>query len=134
MALWWRRSGRRLVETARRSAIATHWDPRCVWSVVCVAGIVALGLDGRAVEIETGARAVERAGAPEAVVVDIREADGAGLDDLALDDPARMGDTLKAMPVAPWAAGRPALPRLAGRAGRPAGMSAGTADPGGPPR
>ncbi len=104
VALRWRRSGRRLVETARRSAIVTHWDPRCVWSVVCVAGIVALGLDERAVEIETLARAFERAGAPEAVVVAIREADGAGLDDLALDDPARMGYTLKAMQVALWTA------------------------------
>jgi ADP-ribosylglycohydrolase len=104
VALRWRRSGRRLVETARKSAVVTHWDPRCVWSVVCVVGVIALCLDGRPVDVESLARAFERAGAPAAVVAAIGQADGARLDDLALDDRARMGYTLKAMQVALWAA------------------------------
>lgn len=104
VALRWRRSGRRLIETARTSAVVTHWDPRCVWSVVCVVGVIALCLDGRPVDVGSLARAFERAGAPPAVVAAIAEAGGARLDDLALDDPARMGYTLKAMQVALWAA------------------------------
>jgi ADP-ribosyl-[dinitrogen reductase] hydrolase len=108
VALRWRTSGASLVEAARASAVATHYDERCLWSTVVFDVALAVALSGGEVELDTLARGLDPAGgedpaAVEQVVEAVREVAGASLPDLELDDPMDMGYTLKAMQVGLWA-------------------------------
>lgn len=103
VALRWRRSPARLVEEARTSALVTHADPRCAWTAVAVAALVARRLSGCAPDVPGLAEALAGAGAPGEVSAALGAAAGASLDDLELDGWA-MGYTVKAMQVAAWAA------------------------------
>lgn len=103
VALGWRRSGARLVEEARKSALVTHYDPRCVWSTIAMSGAIALSLGGSALDLEQLASLIGRAGASEEVAAAIRAVRGAPLEALALDRREDMGYTLKAMQVGLWA-------------------------------
>lgn len=103
VALRWRRSGHSLVEVTRKSALVTHYDPRCVWSAVAFNGALALSLGGGSPDLEELARLLDGAGAPAAVGEAVRRVRGCALGDLGLDDRDTMGYTLKAMQVGLWA-------------------------------
>jgi ADP-ribosyl-[dinitrogen reductase] hydrolase len=107
VALRWCGRGRELVEQARRSALVTHHDPRCVWTTVAVVAALALALEGQELDLEALASALDEAGAPSEVGAAARAVAGASLADLALDDRA-MGYTVKAMQVGLWALRREA--------------------------
>lgn len=102
VALRWRRSARHLVEEARKSALVTHADPRCEWSAVVTVAAVAAALEGSPLHLGRLAGALLDAGAPDTVGDAVRSVPGGRVEDLALDDPAAMGYTLKAMQVALW--------------------------------
>lgn len=91
-----------LVEETRKSALITHYDPRCVWSAVAITAVLALCLSGTIPDLRELASLIEKAGAPQEVSAAIRAVPGCSLHDLARDDPARMGYTLKAMQVGLW--------------------------------
>ena len=102
-------SGAGLVETARASALVTHFDARCEWSTVAVTVAIATCLHGEPIALDELAAAFDDLGedaapreAIEQVTEAIRAVDGAGLESLNLDDPMDMGYTLKAMQVALW--------------------------------
>ena len=103
VALRWRRSGHSLVEVTRKSALVTHYDPRCVWSAVAFNGALALSLGGGSPDLEGLARLLDGAGAPAAVGEAVRRLRGCALGDLGLDDRDTMGYTIKAMQVGLWA-------------------------------
>ncbi len=107
VALRWRRSGRQLVEVTERSALVTHFDPRCVWSAIALNGALALSLRGIQVELEALAAQLDGAGAALPVWGAVCEARSVALEDLELDDPTAMGYTLKAMQVGLWAMRQP---------------------------
>jgi ADP-ribosyl-[dinitrogen reductase] hydrolase len=102
VALRWRTSGARLVAESLKSAIVTHYDPRCQWSVVAFNSALALVLSGAEPDLASLASLVEEAGGPREVADGIRDADGCRLEQLELDGPA-MGYTIKAMQVGLWA-------------------------------
>lgn len=106
VGLRWRRSAERLVSGARASATVTHFDPRCEWSTVAAVVTLVLALEDRSAGPPALAEALDQAGAPDEVGGAVRAVSGAGLEDLALDDPAAMGYTLKAMQVALWCLGQ----------------------------
>lgn len=101
VALRWCRTGEVLVREARASALVTHHDPRCEWSTVAVTAAVAAALAGARPGPQELGDALDGDGAPAAVGEAVRAVDGAGLDDLSLDDEA-MGYTLKTMQVGLW--------------------------------
>lgn len=103
VALRWRRSAQHLVEETRKSALVTHYDPRCVWSAIALNVALALTLNGVPPDLIELASQIESAGAPQPVSAAIRVVPGCTLEDLALDDRAEMGYTLKAMQVGLWA-------------------------------
>ncbi len=107
VALRWRRSGRQLVEVTERSALVTHFDPRCVWSAVALNGALALTLGGIETDLEGLADLLDSAGAPAEVGTAVRWVPPRTLENLALDDPNARGYTLKAMQVGLWALGQP---------------------------
>jgi ADP-ribosyl-[dinitrogen reductase] hydrolase len=102
VALRWRRSGSRLVEESIKSAIVTHYDPRCTWSVVALNTVLALVLSGVEPDLHRLAGLLDDAGAPEEVDGGIRAAERCTLEELKLDGPD-MGYTIKAMQVGLWA-------------------------------
>lgn len=102
VALRWRRSADRLVEETRRSALVTHYDPRCVWSAIALNSALALSLGGMRPDLVELASLLDRAEAPQAVGAAIRVVQGRPLDDLALDHYGDMGYTIKAMQVGLW--------------------------------
>jgi ADP-ribosyl-[dinitrogen reductase] hydrolase len=102
VALKWRRYPQRLVEETLLSAAITHYDPRCQWSAVAVNVALALALDGKSVELNMLAAALESAGAPDTVGEAVGVVEGCSLEDLDLDDPNAMGYALKAMQVGLW--------------------------------
>ncbi|MEK7315194.1 MAG: ADP-ribosylglycohydrolase family protein [Candidatus Eisenbacteria bacterium] len=102
-ALRWRRDPERLVAETNRSALATHFDPRCGWSSVVVNIAIAAALEGRRVDPADLADAVDEAGAPAAVGSAVRASAGVILDALVLDHDNSMGYTLKAMQAGLWA-------------------------------
>lgn len=102
VALRWRRDGHRLVQESMKSALITHYDPRCVWSIVVLNTIIALDLSGIMPDLKQLALVLDNAGAPPVVGASIRNAIECTLDDLVLDG-ADMGYTLKAMQVGLWA-------------------------------
>lgn len=101
VALRWRGDGARLVEAARLSALATHYDPRCVWSTVATLAAIAHALSGVPVELEELAEALAQDGAPPECVRAVEAVWGSIPGDLDLDGPD-MGYTLKAMQVGLW--------------------------------
>jgi ADP-ribosyl-[dinitrogen reductase] hydrolase len=101
VALGCRADGARLVETARLSALATHYDPRCVWSTVATLAAIAHALSGVPVEFEELAEALAEDGAPPECVQAVEAVPGSTPATLDLDGPA-MGYTLKAMQVGLW--------------------------------
>ena len=101
VALAWRRSGARLIEEARASAVITHHDPRCEWSTVATCVALSVVLSGGRVELEALAQAMAADGSPDEVTSHVRAVEGAELGSLTLDDWA-MGYTLKAMQVGLW--------------------------------
>ena len=103
VALRWKRSGHSLVEVTKKSALVTHYDPRCVWSAVAFNGALALSLGGANPDLEELARLLDGAEAPAAVGQAVRRVCGCTLGDLGLDDRDTMGYTLKAMQVGLWA-------------------------------
>jgi len=103
VALRWRRFGHHLVEETRKSALVTHYDPRCVWSAIALNGALALSLGGASPDLEELAALLDRAGAPEEVGMAIRVVRGCPLEALALDHREDMGYTLKALQVGLWA-------------------------------
>lgn len=103
VALRRRRSGHSLVEVTKKSALVTHYDPRCVWSAVAFNGALALSLGGASPELEELARFLDGAGAPAAVGQAVRRVRCCALGDLGLDDRDTMGYTIKAMQVGLWA-------------------------------
>ncbi len=103
------RSGADLVQTARTSALVTHYDARCEWSTVVTAVALATCLKGKPVAVQELAGAVEAVGGKgwladsiEQVAEATHSVEGATLKALELDDPVDMGYTLKAMQVALW--------------------------------
>src|SRR5918999_453365 len=109
VALRWRASGTRLVQTAATSAAVTHYDLRCQWSTVVVYVVLAMVLSEVTPDLEQIAKGMEEVGGKDVqaavlqqVVEAVRSVEGASLDDLELDDPMDMGYTLKAMRVALW--------------------------------
>lgn len=102
-ALRWRRDPERLVAETNRSALATHFDPRCGWSSVVVNIAIAAALEGRRVDPADLADAVDEAGAPATVGTAVRASAGVILDALVLDHDNSMGYTLKAMQAGLWA-------------------------------
>jgi len=109
VALRHMRSGAHLVQTARTSALVTHYDARCEWSTVVTAMGLATCLKGEPVAVQELAGAVEAIGGEgwladsiEQVAEATHGVDGATLKALELDDPVDMGFTLKAMQVALW--------------------------------
>lgn len=102
VALRWRSSGARLVAESARSAIVTHYDPRCSWSVVAFNAALALALSGAEPDLELLAASLEEAAAPQEVSAAIREAGRSSLEGLKLGGPD-MGYTIKAMQVGLWA-------------------------------
>ncbi len=103
VALRWRESGRRLIEETKKSALVTHYDPRCVWSAVALNGVIALSLVGVSPDLEQLAALLDGTGAPAEVGTAVRRAQGCSLQDLDLDNQTDMGYTLKAMQVGLWA-------------------------------
>jgi len=103
VALRWMADPEQLVEQTMRSAQITHYDERCQWSAVALNVALALVLRGITIEEQKLAAALERSGAPEAVVEAILEAERQALAGLELDDPQSMGYTLKTMQVGLWA-------------------------------
>jgi ADP-ribosylglycohydrolase len=104
-----RRSGANLVRTARTSALVTHYDPRCEWSVVALTVALCFAVSGRALDLGELAGSLQKVegtdkgeAAVEQVVEAVRAVPAASLDDLELDDPMDMGYTLKAMQVGLW--------------------------------
>ena len=103
------RSGAHLVQTARTSALVTHYDARCEWSTVVTAMGLATCLKGEPVAVQELAGAVEAIGGEgwladsiEQVAEATHGVEGATLKALELDNPVDMGYTLKAMQVALW--------------------------------
>ena len=103
VVLRWRRSGHSLVEVTKKSALVTHYDPRCIWSAVASNCALALCLGGVEPDLDELASLLDGAGAPASVGAAVRMARSPALQDLALDNPAEMGYTLKAMQVGLWA-------------------------------
>lgn len=109
VALRHMRSGADLIQTARTSALVTHYDPRCEWSTVVTTVALATCLNGKPVAVQDLAVAVKAIGGDEwladsleQVAEAIHSVEGATLKELELDDPVDMGYTLKAMQVALW--------------------------------
>ena len=121
VAIRWMFDETELVRNTVASAVATHYDPRCVWSSIVVNLAIATLLKGAEVDasdlILRGRSAMERIGAalapfgnsedtldaPAAVLDAIRATPGPDLDVMSLDG-GDMGYTLKAMQVALWCA------------------------------
>jgi ADP-ribosyl-[dinitrogen reductase] hydrolase len=108
------RSGVDLVRTARASALVTHYDARCEWSTVVATIATATCLSGAPAPIGDIAPAVGAikgdgwlADSIEQVSEAARNAEGATLGSLELDDQVDMGFTLKAMQVALWCTAQP---------------------------
>ena len=102
VALRWRNLGSRLVEESIKSAIVTHYDPRCPWSVLAVNAALASLLNGVEPDFGRLAALLDDAGAPEEVGRGVRETQGSTLESFKLDG-ADMGYTIKAMQVGLWA-------------------------------
>jgi ADP-ribosylglycohydrolase len=109
VALARRRSGAGLVRTARTSALVTHYDPRCEWSVVALTVALCFAVAGRVLDLGELAGSLQKVESPERgdpavgqVVEAVRAIPAASLEDLELDDPMDMGYTLKAMQVGLW--------------------------------
>lgn len=103
ISLRWRHDIRRLVEESLRSALVTHFDPRCQWSAVAFNLALAYCLEGMAMDVTALADALDEAGAPSVVGDAIRVVKGASLEALDLDEEHAKGYTLKAMQVGLWA-------------------------------
>jgi ADP-ribosylglycohydrolase len=102
VALKWRQSGHHLVEESIKSSLITHYDPRCVWSVVAANCVIALILNASTPDCEKLVAALDSAGAPANVGAAIRDSQKCNLEALVLDGPD-MGYTLKALQVGFWA-------------------------------
>jgi ADP-ribosyl-[dinitrogen reductase] hydrolase len=102
VALRWRTDAQRLVEESRRSALVTHYDPRCVWSVVAFNAALARSLSGLPLDLARLAEALAAAGAPQEVVLGVHHAPRSSLAGLDLDNPQDQGYTIKAMRVGLW--------------------------------
>jgi ADP-ribosylglycohydrolase len=107
VALRWRGSGPHLVEVTERSALVTHFDPRCVWSAVALNVALARALGGADPDLQALAARLDVAGAPRAVGEAVCQAGSLPLEAFGLDDRATMGCTLKAMQVGLWALRQP---------------------------
>ena len=103
VALRWRRSGHQLVGVTKKSALVTHYDPRCVWSAAAFNGALALCLSGAIADLDELAGLLDAAGVDTRVGAAVRGLHGRELADLGLEDRHTMGYTLKAMQVGLWA-------------------------------
>lgn len=102
VALRWRNSGSRLVKESIKSALITHFDPRCTWSVVALNAGLASILNGVAPDLYRLASLLDEAGSAKEVTAGVRQAEECSLETLGLDG-ADMGYTTKAMQVGLWA-------------------------------
>ena len=103
VALRWRRDPVRLIEDAGHSARVTHYDPRCVWTVVAVCAATAHALAGTHWTLHELADGLESVGAPREVAEAVRESATRELAELGLDEPGSMGYTVRAMAAGLWA-------------------------------
>lgn len=103
VALRWRTAGQRLIEESQKSALVTHHDPRCVWSVVAFNVALARSLADAPLDLHRLAELLATAGAPPEVVLAVQHSVGCALADFDLDDPPTQGYTIKAMQVGLWA-------------------------------
>ena len=118
LAIRWLRNDVALARNTALSAVATHADPRCVWSSILVNVAVAMSLRGEDVAASEAVRRTRRAAkelgdslaavgvagtVPEAVLDACAMPNGTTPTDLALDGDDK-GYTLKAMQAALWCA------------------------------
>ncbi|HVF12273.1 MAG TPA: ADP-ribosylglycohydrolase family protein [Actinomycetota bacterium] len=97
LACW--ASGERLVDQAIESSLVTHFDPRCVATVVALTAVIAVCLTGFEPDLEQLAKALERDGSPLEVAEATKHVPLSALD---LDNPRAMGYTIKAYQVGLW--------------------------------
>ena len=122
VAIRWRHDDAALVRNTAVSAVATHWDPRCIWSAVfvnlAIASLLREPPDGTLRLVERAERTRQTLGdaltpfgvdapVPARVIKALDITDITAPEEIGLDG-WDMGFTLKAMQVALWCADRAA--------------------------
>ena len=102
VALRWGHERERMWSEAATSALATHHDPRCVWSTVAAVDLVASCLEGASPDPpDLAGRLGSRGAPPEVTGAILAVAEAPNLERLELAGPSA-GYTVKTMQVAVW--------------------------------
>ncbi len=104
VAMRWRKYPGRMIEDATNSALATHYDPRCVWTTVATCAVIAHALAGTEWDPAELAEVIGAADASDEVAEAVRFSATSDLTGLELDEGGSIGYTIRAMTAGLWAA------------------------------